>query len=109
MIHPESFSQQEQRDDLSRREELATKFMNPTGVFEQCRIAQNFEELCEAAFLHGRVTRPVAEWMDQQFSSRYLKRPSTLLSGDTTEDKSCGERSAYNSGISSTASILPKM
>ena len=67
MIHAESFSQQEQRDDLSRRrKELAKKFMNTTDVFEQCRIAQNFEDLCEEeeALLHGRADRPIAEWMD---------------------------------------------
>ena len=45
MIHPESFSQQEQSGNLNRRrKELATKFKNTIQLFERCRIAQNFVE-----------------------------------------------------------------
>ena len=62
MIHPESFSQQEQSGNLNRRrKKLATKFKNTIDLFERCRIAQNFEELCEEAFPHGRATHPSAE------------------------------------------------
>ena len=68
MNNPEYFSQKDQqRNDIDRlRRELVTEFKNTTDLFEQCRIAQNFEELCEEeeALLHRRTARRISEWMN---------------------------------------------
>jgi hypothetical protein len=58
---------EERRENLHRRrKELEAQFMNTTNFSEQCRIAQQFGEVCEEedAMLHGRTSRPQAEWMD---------------------------------------------
>ena len=61
------YTNEEKRNSLHRRrKELETRFMNATEFSEQCSIAQQFGVLCEGedAMLHGRASRPPAEWMD---------------------------------------------
>jgi len=58
---------EERRENLHRRrKELEAQFMNTTNFSEQCSLAQQFGEVCEEedAMLHGRTSRPQAEWMD---------------------------------------------
>jgi hypothetical protein len=58
---------EERRENLHRRrKELEAQFMSTTNFSEQCRIAQQFGEVCEEehAMLQGRTSRPQAEWMD---------------------------------------------